>query len=63
MIPNLGPTELVILLAILLLFFGAGRIPALARSILTGAREFRAGISDAGEEHEEGAEGLPREGK
>ena len=49
MIPSVGPTELLILLAVVLLLFGAKRIPGLARSLGTGAREFREGISGKGE--------------
>ena len=51
MIPSVGPTELLILLAVVLLLFGAKRIPGLARSLGTGAREFREGISGKGEEN------------
>jgi sec-independent protein translocase protein TatA len=45
--PSIGGMELVILLSIVLLFFGAKRIPELARSLGKGAREFREGISAA----------------
>ena len=44
-LPQVGGTELLILLAIILLLFGAKRIPQLARSFGTGTREFRKGIS------------------
>ncbi len=42
----MGGTELLIILAIILLFFGAKRIPELARSLGRGTREFREGISE-----------------
>lgn len=45
MIPNLGGTELIILLVIVLLLFGAKRIPQLAKGLGTGMREFRKGVS------------------
>jgi sec-independent protein translocase protein TatA len=45
MLPNLGAGELVILLVIILVFFGAKRIPELARSLGTGMREFKRGTS------------------
>ncbi len=45
MLPNLGGTELIILLVIILLLFGASRIPGLARSLGSGVREFRKGTS------------------
>ncbi len=44
-----GGLELVILLAVILLFFGAKRIPDLARSLGKGTREFQKGL-DEGEE-------------
>jgi sec-independent protein translocase protein TatA len=48
--------ELVILLSIVLLFFGARRIPELARGLGTGIKEFRKGASELYEELEEGEE-------
>lgn len=42
--PSVGGTELIILLVIILLLFGAKRIPDLARSLGRGTREFREGI-------------------
>ena len=51
-LPQVGGTELLILLVIILLLFGAKRIPQLARSIGTGTREFRKGISGAYDEQE-----------
>ena len=44
-LPQVGGTELLILLLIILLLFGAKRIPQLARSLGSGAREFRQGIT------------------
>jgi sec-independent protein translocase protein TatA len=44
-LPQVGGTELLILLVIILLLFGAKRIPQLARSFGTGTREFRKGIA------------------
>jgi sec-independent protein translocase protein TatA len=45
--PQVGGTELLILLVIILLLFGAKRIPELARSLGRGTREFRKGVSEA----------------
>ena len=45
-LPQVGATELIILLAIILLFFGAKRIPELARSLGRGKREFHKGASE-----------------
>lgn len=47
---SVGGTELVILLVIILLIFGAKRIPELARGLGSGVREFRGGISGADDE-------------
>jgi sec-independent protein translocase protein TatA len=46
-LPQVGGMELLILLSIILLFFGAKRIPDLARSLGRGTREFREGIRGA----------------
>jgi sec-independent protein translocase protein TatA len=40
-LPQIGGAELIILLCIILLFFGAKRIPSLAGSLGRGIREFR----------------------
>ena len=45
-LPQEGATELIILLAIILLFFGAQRIPELARSLGRGKREFHKGATE-----------------
>lgn len=50
-LPTVGPTELIIVLAIILLLFGAKRIPELARGLGTGIREFKRGTR--GEEVDE----------
>ncbi len=45
-LPQVGATELIILLTIILLFFGANRIPELARSLGRGKREFHRGATE-----------------
>jgi len=48
---NLGPTELIIILLIVMLLFGAARLPKLARSLGESAKEFRnaqSAISESG---------------
>jgi sec-independent protein translocase protein TatA len=50
---SLGGTELIIALVIILLLFGAKRIPELARGLGSGVREFRAGTKEGQLEKEE----------
>jgi sec-independent protein translocase protein TatA len=40
----IGPTEMVILLGIIVLLFGAKKIPELAKGLGEGIRSFRAGV-------------------
>ena len=49
---SLGGTELIIALVIILLLFGAKRIPELAKRLGSGVREFRKGTSGEGEVEE-----------
>lgn len=44
--PNIGIPELIIILVILLLIFGAKKLPELARSIGSSAKELRKGLKD-----------------
>lgn len=44
-----SPAHLIIVMAIVLLLFGAKRIPELARGLGSGVREFQKGVSGAEE--------------
>jgi sec-independent protein translocase protein TatA len=55
-LPQVRATELIILLTVILLLFGAKRIPELARSLGRGKREFHKGAS-------EDADALREQGK
>ena len=47
---GLGWPELVIILVVVVVLFGASRLPVIARAIGTSAKEFRKGMADgAGE--------------
>ena len=46
MLGNLGPMELFIILVIVLVVFGAKRVPEIGASIGKGIREFKRNISD-----------------
>jgi sec-independent protein translocase protein TatA len=48
--PNLGTTELIIILVIVVLIFGLGRLPRLARELGDGIHDFRAALADEKED-------------
>ena len=56
--PNIGPLELIIVLAIVLLIFGPKRLPGLGRQLGRGMREFKDSVTGKDEEAEE-REALP----
>lgn len=43
---GLGPTELIIILVIVLLIFGVGRVSKIGGELGSAIREFRSGISE-----------------
>lgn len=43
--PNLGPSELLIVLLILIVLFGGSKLPKLARSLGTARKEFEKGVA------------------
>lgn len=43
---NFGPTELVIVLVIVLVLFGGAKLPKLARSLGQAQKEFKQGLSE-----------------
>ena len=52
MIRNFGPTELIILLVIVILLFGVGRIGKIAKELGGGIRSFREGLKGDEEENQ-----------
>ena len=50
---NLGPTELLILLLLVMLLFGASRLPKLARSLGQSSKEFRKGMAEGARDDED----------
>jgi sec-independent protein translocase protein TatA len=44
---SIGAPELIILLVVLLLLFGASRLPKLARSVGEASREFKKGVTES----------------
>ena len=49
MFGNLGFSEIMILLMVFLLVFGARRLPEIGQSLGKGIKEFKRSLSDAGE--------------
>jgi len=49
MLGNLGFSEILVLLIVVLLVFGAKRLPEIGQSLGKGIREFKRSLSDAGE--------------
>lgn len=52
--PNLKPTELLIILVILLVLFGGAKLPQLAKNLGRAQKEFKDGIAE-GESDDESA--------
>ncbi len=50
---NMGPWELLIILFIVLLVFGAKRLPEMGKSLGSGIREFKKSISAISEENDD----------
>ncbi|MBM3658956.1 MAG: twin-arginine translocase TatA/TatE family subunit [Actinobacteria bacterium] len=50
---NLGPTELIIVLLIVLLIFGGTKLPKLARSMGQAQKEFKKGLSEGHKDDDE----------
>lgn len=57
--PNIGPMELIVVLAIALIFFGPKRLPEMGASIGKGIREFKSSIGGDNSDDEEDV-ALPR---
>jgi sec-independent protein translocase protein TatA len=49
---SIGPTELIIVLVIVLVIFGPKRLPGLGRSLGSGMREFRDSVTGKGSDRD-----------
>ena len=56
---RLGAPELIVVLVVLILLFGAKKLPDLARSIGRSAKEFRKGIEEGIDDEDESADEEP----
>ena len=51
MIPRIGFAELMVILAIVVIIFGANRLPQLGRGIGSAIRNFKEGLKDETADH------------
>lgn len=61
MFGSLGPPELLILLAIVLVIFGASRLPRLGHGLGEGIRNFRRGLQGGDQGDDQGDKAPPAE--
>ncbi|MFQ6614283.1 MAG: twin-arginine translocase TatA/TatE family subunit [Fidelibacterota bacterium] len=52
---NLGPGEIILIMLVILLLFGAKRLPELARGLGQGIREFKGAVEGAKQEIDKAA--------
>ena len=57
---NLGPWEILLILVVVLILFGAKRLPELARGLGQGINEFRDAVDSSKKEIIDGIENDPR---
>lgn len=58
MFRNFGPGEIILIVVVVMLLFGASKLPQLARSIGASAKEFRKGVEEGmGDDDDEPADG------
>lgn len=50
---RIGPGEIIVIVAVVILLFGATKLPQLARSLGASAREFRKGVEEGVESDED----------
>lgn len=53
--PNIGPTELLVILLLALIVFGPGKLPQLGRAVGQSFREFKESLN-AGKQEDPGAD-------
>jgi sec-independent protein translocase protein TatA len=58
---NIGITELLVILLIVLILFGTSRIPTLARSLGRSVKEFKKGLQEGEEPEKKSDSQLPKE--
>jgi sec-independent protein translocase protein TatA len=58
-IRNIGGPEVLIVLVVVLLLFGAAKLPQLARSLGASAKQFRKGVEEGAEDDESSTANPP----
>ena len=58
--PNIGPWEIILLLLLALLLFGAKRLPEIGRSLGSGMREFKESVTGSSKPEQPNPE-LPQQ--
>lgn len=58
---NLGPMEMVLVVLVILLLFGAKRLPGLAKGLGQGIREFKGAVDGAKKEIEDVSDSITKE--
>ncbi len=56
---GLGPTELILILVVVMLLFGVGKLPEVGAGLGRGIREFKESISGGSEKKEEDSAEKP----
>lgn len=62
MLRNIGAPEIIIVLVVVVLLFGARKLPELARSIGASAKELRAGMAEGAEGDDADGDGADGDG-
>lgn len=45
-----GPIQIILIILVVLLLFGAGRVPAIAENLAKGIKSFKKGLKDDGDD-------------
>jgi sec-independent protein translocase protein TatA len=59
MFRNLGPVEILLIILLLVVFFGAKKIPELAQGLGKGIKEFRKSMKEVSDDAEESSKQIP----
>ena len=60
---NIGPWQIILILVIVLIIFGAGKLPRVMSDIAKGVKSFKAGLKDEGDDSATVATRSPEESK